>query len=82
LFVAAPKQGMADTLRDANPTDVVRKNNQRIIEQARKFVWGSTDSQIAFVRKHFGKLPDRVILTDQQRQEALAAVVGRRQQAV
>ena len=81
LFVAAHKQQMADTLRDANPTDVVRKNNQRVIEQARRFVWGSTDSQIAFVRKHFGKLPDRVILTEQQRQESIAAVVGKKQQA-
>jgi uncharacterized protein YeaC (DUF1315 family) len=44
-------------------------------------VWGSTDSQITFVRKNFGKLPDRVILTDQQRQEAIEAVVGKKQQA-
>jgi len=81
LFVAAHKQEMADTLRNANPTDVVRKNNQCVIEQARRFVWGSTDSQITFVRKNFGKLPDRVILTDQQRQEAIEAVVGKKQQA-
>ena len=72
---------MADTLRGANPTDVARGNNQRVIGQARKFVWGSTDSQITFVRKHFGKQPDRVLLTDQQRQEAIAAVVGKKQQA-
>ena len=81
LFVAAHKQRVADALRDANPTNVVRSNNQRVIGQARRFVWGSTDSQIAFVRKHFGTQPDRVILTDQQRQEAIEAVVGKRQQA-
>jgi hypothetical protein len=81
LFVAAHKKEMADALRNENPTHVVRKNNQRVIGQARRFVWGSTDSQIAFVRKHFGTQPDRVLLTDQQRQEAIAAVVGKKQQA-
>jgi hypothetical protein len=81
LFVAAHKQEMADALRNANPSDVVRKNNQRVIEQARRFVWGSTDSQITFVRKHFGNAPDRVILTEQQRQESIAALAGKKQQA-
>jgi hypothetical protein len=30
------------------------------------------------VRKHFGKLPDRELLTDQQRQEAIAAAQGKK----
>jgi len=81
LFVAAHKQEMADALREADPTDIVRKNNQCVIEQARRFVWGSTDSQLTFVQKHFGKLPDRELLTDQQRQEAIEAAKGGRQQA-
>jgi hypothetical protein len=68
---------MADALRKATPTQIVRKNNQRVIEQARKFVWGATDSQLTFVQKHFGKLPDREILTDQQRQEAIEAARGK-----
>ena len=81
LFVAAHNHDMADALRRASPTQIVRKNNQRVIEQARKFVWGSTNSQLAFVQKHFGKLPDREILTDQQRQEAVEAARGKRKEA-
>src|SRR5207302_2510671 len=73
LFVAAHNHDMADALRAAQPTEVVRKNNQRVIEQARKFVWGCTNSQLTFVQKHFGKLPDRELLTNQQRQEAIEA---------
>ncbi len=67
---------MADALRRANPTEIVRRNNRRVIEQARKFVWGSTDSQLTFIQRHFGKLPDREILTNQQRQEAIKAARG------
>jgi Protein of unknown function (DUF4238) len=81
LFVAAHSLDMANALRSAKPTDIVRKNNQRIIEQARKFVWGSNDSQLTFIRKHFGKLPDREILTEQQRREAIEAAQGKRQEA-
>jgi uncharacterized protein DUF4238 len=81
LFVAAHNHNMADALRRANPTEIVRKNNQRVIEQARKFVWGSTDSQLTFIQKHFGKLPDREILTEEQRQEAIAAARGKRKEA-
>ena len=81
LFVAGHNHNMADALRRANPTEVVRKNNQRVIEQARKFVWGSTDSQLTFIRKHFGKLPDREILTDQQRPEAIEAARGETKEA-
>ena len=54
LFIAAHSHDMADALRRANPTEIVRKNNRRVIEQARKFVWASTDSQFTFVQKYFG----------------------------
>jgi hypothetical protein len=77
----AAHNDVADALRRANPTEIVRRNNQRVIEQARKFVWGSTDSQLSFVQKHFGKLSDREILTDQQRQEAIEAAQGKRKEA-
>jgi hypothetical protein len=80
LFVAAHNHDTANALRGANQTEVAGKNNRRIIEQARKFVWGSTDSQLSFVQKHFGKLPDREILTDQQRQEAIEAARGNREE--
>jgi hypothetical protein len=81
LFVAAHKRNIADAPRNANPTEVVKNNNERVIQQARKFVWGSTDSQLAFVQKHFGRLPDHVLLTDEQKQEAIKAALGKRQEA-
>jgi len=81
LFVAAHNHDMADALRATKPTEVARKNNQRVIEQARKFVWGSTRSQLTFVQKHFGKLPDRELLTDQQRQEEIEAARGQKKEA-
>jgi Protein of unknown function (DUF4238) len=81
LFVAAHNNELGDRLRKAEPTEVVSKINKRVIEQARKFVWGSTDSQLNFVKKHFGRLPDREILTDQQRQEAIEAAQGKTKEA-
>jgi hypothetical protein len=72
---------MAETLRNTNPTEVARRNNRRVIKQARKFVWAATDSQLGFIRKHFGELADREVLTDQQRQEAIDAARGRRKDA-
>jgi hypothetical protein len=81
LFVAAHNLDMASALRAAKPTDVVRKHNQRIIEQARKFVWGSTDSQLTFIQKNFGILPDRELLTDQQRRKAIEAAQGKKKEA-
>ena len=77
----SPMADMAKALRAVKPTEIVCKNNQRITEQARKFVWGSTDSQLAFVQKHFGKLPDRELLTAQQRREAIEAAQGKRNEA-
>jgi hypothetical protein len=59
----------------------VKKNNERLIQQARKYVRGATDSQLTFVQKHFGKLPDRELLTDQQKKEAIEAAQGKRQAA-
>jgi hypothetical protein len=62
LFVAAHNNDLRDALRKANPAEVVKKNNECVIGQARKYVWSTTDSQITFVRKHFGKLPDRELI--------------------
>jgi hypothetical protein len=81
LFVAAHDQGMADVLHKAKPTDVVKKNNERLIQQARKYVWGTNDSQLAFVRKRFAELPDREILTEEQKLEAVEAARGGRLKA-
>jgi hypothetical protein len=38
---------------------------------AREFVWGTDDSQREFVEKNIAKLPDRAIITEEQKQEAI-----------
>ena len=77
LFIAAHDSGIAQTVRETNPTEIVRKNNRSIIQQARKFVWGSNDAQLKFIQRNFGKLPDREILTAQQRQQAIEPARGK-----
>ena len=47
-----------------------------MICQARKFVWATDDSQLEFVRRHIGTAPDRTIITEAQKQEALAVARG------
>ncbi len=77
LFIAAHDRGIAQSIHATNPTEVVRKNNRSVIQQARKFVWGSNDAQLKFIQRNIGKLPDRVILTERQRQQAIDAARGK-----
>jgi hypothetical protein len=81
LFIAAHDPEIAKTVSQTNPTEIVRKSNQRVIEQARRFVWGTTDAQLTFIRKHFGKATDRELLTVQQRQKAIEAAQGKAETA-
>jgi hypothetical protein len=76
LFLAAHEQSVIDNARGENATKLARQMNTQVIQQARTFVWGSTDSQLTYVQRNFGKLPDRIILTDQQKQEAIDAIRG------
>jgi hypothetical protein len=59
---------------DAHPGKIARFINEQIVAQARKYVWGTTDAQLTFIRNRFGNLPDREHLTAQQLQDALDAV--------
>jgi hypothetical protein len=74
LFIAANDQAAITSIRAQNPTKLVKDMNTRLIQQARTFVWGTNDSQLTYVRKHFGRLPDRVILTDEQKKQAIDAI--------
>jgi hypothetical protein len=47
--------------------------NKDVVSQAREFVWGLDDAEIDFVRTYIKSESDRVILSDEQREEALAA---------
>jgi Protein of unknown function (DUF4238) len=76
LFVASHDDRYAKTLPGAAHTLIVKAMNRDVVRQAREFVWGTDDDQLAFVRKHIRTSPDRVILTDAQRQQGIAAVRG------
>jgi hypothetical protein len=36
--------------------------NKTVVSQAQEFVWGLDDSQLPFVQKHIGTVPERVII--------------------
>ncbi len=76
LFVASHDDRYAKTLPGAAHSRIVKAMNRDVVRQAREFVWGTDDAQLEFVRKHIRTAPDRVILTDDQRQEAIAAARG------
>jgi hypothetical protein len=76
LFLAAHEQRVIENAQGQNATKLAKQMNTQVIQQARAFVWGSTDTQLTYVQRNFGKLPDRVILTDKQKQEAIDAING------
>jgi hypothetical protein len=67
----------AKRLSAANPTEVVKRINLTIVSQARKLVWGVNDQQIGFVRNRLSSSPDRPIITDEQKRQAIAVAAGR-----
>jgi hypothetical protein len=75
LFVASKDKRYADVPK-GQQTKVVKAMNLYVVQQAREYVWGRDDTQAAFVKKHIGILPDRDILSDEQRQEILAVARG------
>jgi hypothetical protein len=76
LFVAAHDNRFSRLLPGANHHKIAKLMNKDVVRQARQYVWGEDDSQMELVRKHFATLPDREILTEAQRQEAIAAARG------
>jgi Protein of unknown function (DUF4238) len=76
LFLAARNRGFASSVARWKHTDLVKLLNKAIVSQARQFVWATDDSQLEFVRRYISKGPDRVIITEEQKQESLAAARG------
>jgi hypothetical protein len=76
LFLAARDPGFAGSVARCNHTKLVKLLNKALVTQARQFVWATDDSQIEFIGRHIAKTPDRVILTEEQKQESLAAARG------
>jgi hypothetical protein len=76
VFVAAHDRVFASWLAGQKDTELAKAFNKAVVCQARKFVWATDDSQLEFVRRHIGTAPDRTIITEAQKQEALAAARG------
>jgi hypothetical protein len=76
LFIASRDGSLPKSLRNAKASDVARRINKTVVTQARTFVWGTSDSQLAFIERHIGKAPDRVLITDAQKQQGIDAAKG------
>jgi hypothetical protein len=76
LFLAAHDPELAKRVSRGNHTKTVKMINKAVVSQAREFVWGVDDSQLGFVQRHMGTALERVIITEQQRTEAIAAARG------
>jgi hypothetical protein len=72
IFVAAYNDRFRHRMT-ASKSNVARVMNKDVVQQAREFVWGTDDSQIEFVENNIAKLPDRVIISEEQREQALRA---------
>jgi len=75
-FVATRQRQTIAAINAIDRTSLVRTVNIAIVQQAREFVWARDDSQKGFVAKHFAKLPERPILTQDQMQEAIDTARG------
>lgn len=76
LFVAARDQGLARSVGQWKHTDLVKVLNKAVVSQARQFVWATDDLQLEFVRRYIHTAPDRAIITEKQKAQALAAARG------
>jgi hypothetical protein len=73
LFVAVHDEAYLAPFISTDPLKVVKQVNRVVVECAREFVWGCDDSQYRFVCNRMSSLPDRHILTEEQRQRAIDA---------
>ena len=73
LFIAAFDDRFERQFPMTDSSKVAWAMNRDVVSQAREFVWGLDDTEIDFVRTYVRSVPDRVILSDAQREEALAA---------
>lgn len=76
LFLASNDDTLARFIFDGDHTKAAKKMNKTVVSQAREFVWDADDRQLSFVQKHMGTAPERPLLTERQRQEALGVAQG------
>ncbi|MGJ5068181.1 DUF4238 domain-containing protein [Bradyrhizobium oligotrophicum] len=75
LFIAAHTDRFKQ-LKPGRETVVVKAINKAVVVQAREFVWGVDDSQLAFVEKHMGTAGERPLMDAQGKQAAMDAARG------
>jgi hypothetical protein len=78
LFLAANDISLARNIFEGNHTLAAKQVNKAVVSQAREFVWGVDDRQLPFVQKHMATAPERPLLTEGQRQQALDAAQGKK----
>ena len=76
LFVAAYDLRAAHVLLHKRPTQVARIINREVIVQARNYVWATDETVLAEVKEFMSTLPDRVLLSEEQMQRAVATAGG------
>ena len=62
--------------REKNQTKLAKLMNKVVVGQAQEFVWGMDDSQLTFVQRYMGTIPEREIVTAKQHREAIEAARG------
>jgi hypothetical protein len=77
VFVAANDDSPLKTIQSSDHSAIVRKINERVVAQARQYVWGVDDSALAFVKKHIASLPDRQIMSEKARSRSLEEARGK-----
>jgi hypothetical protein len=76
LFVAARNDQFLIALAACDDTAIAWQMNRDVVSLGRQFVWGVDDAQLDFVRTYIGAAPERVIITEAQREQAIAAARG------
>jgi len=56
LFIATNTVEMERTIRNIHPRQLMEQVNNRVTSQARKYVWGTDDTQLRFVQNRFGRM--------------------------
>lgn len=76
IFLASNERAMQYAIASQSPTRLAKALNKVAVTQAREYVWGTDDSQAAFVSKHFGTSPIISAITEEQKTTALRAAAG------
>lgn len=76
IFLASNDPHLAGKIAGGDHTKAAKLLNKTVVAQAQEFVWGVDETQIEFVRRHMGTAPTKPIITEEQRQQAIAAARG------